>query len=88
MLGGQWQAARFVPVQRLDQRVTVTNVVRVVTGAFEDVIDVFFYGRMMRHRPGKRGDFFRFVGVQTNSWARRIPRPCKLRHNAYTSKAN
>lgn len=41
-MGGQWQAARFVPVQRLDKRVTVPNLVGVVTGSFEDVIDVFF----------------------------------------------
>lgn len=50
LLGGQWQAARSVPVQRLNKRVTVANIVGVVTGAFEDVIDAFFYGRMMRHR--------------------------------------
>ncbi|EHX10061.1 hypothetical protein [Escherichia coli] len=57
-MGGQWQAAWFVPVQRLDERITVTNFGGIVTGTFEDVIDMFFYGRMMRHRPSKRGDFF------------------------------
>ncbi|EHX18610.1 hypothetical protein ECDEC12A_2586 [Escherichia coli DEC12A] len=41
-MGGQWQAAWFVPVQRLDERITVTNFGGIVTGTFEDVIDMFF----------------------------------------------
>ncbi len=57
-MGGQWQAAWFVPVQRLDERITVTNFGGIVTGTFEDVIDMFFLRQDDAPPPQQAGRFF------------------------------
>ena len=77
---GKRQAVRLVFVQRMDQRSTIANLIRVITGAFDKPVDMLFNGRMMRHRPGERSKFCRFKGKRPDSGAGLIPGPGEIRH--------